>query len=100
MHWIRDGTRQRSRILYVFRSPGGVRVGREALEPAVLKQIEAQHPDIEFDWQAVFHNQQVIESAPEVRRPRKRAPSEGATETPAPQPPVAQRFAVPSAVEG
>ena len=101
MHWIREGTRQRSRILYVFRSPGGIHVGREALEPDVLKQIEAQHPDIDFDWNAVFHNQQVIESAPEPRRPRKRQPSEGVPETPAPQQqPPAPRFTVPAAVEG
>ena len=99
MHWCREGTKQRSRILYVFRTPGGVRVGREALESGVLKRIEAEHPDIEFDWNAVFHNQQVIESAPEVRRPRKRAP-EDAPETPAAQPPQAPRFTVPSAIEG
>jgi hypothetical protein len=102
MHWIRDGSRQRSRILYVFRSPGGVRVGREALEPEILRQIEAQHPDIEFDWQAVFHNQQVIESTPEQRRPRKRPPAEGSSE-PQPQqppPPPAPRFSVPAAIAG
>ena len=38
MHWYREGNRQRSRILYVFRTPGGVRVGREALEPDVLRR--------------------------------------------------------------
>jgi hypothetical protein len=100
MHWCREGTRQRSRILYMFRTPGGVRVGREALEADVLKQIEAQHPDIEFDWNAVFHNQQVIETAQEPRRSRKRTGPEGGVEvTPAPQPP-ATRFTVPSAIEG
>src|SRR5438105_9635016 len=101
MHWCREGTQQRSRILYVFRTPGGVRVGREALESEVLKQIEAQHPDIEFDWNAVFHNQQVIETAPEQRRPRKRPSSE---EAPADAPPALQaaapRFTVPAAIEG
>ena len=101
MHWIRDGSRQRSRILYVFRSPSGVRVGREALESDVLKQIEAQHPDVEFDWQAVFHNQQVIESAPEPRRPRKRPPAEGGGEAqPQQQQPPPPRFTVPAGVEG
>ena len=100
MHWCREGARQRSRILYVFRTPCGVRVGREALDADVLKQIEAQHPDIEFDWNAVFHNQQVIETAPDLRRPRKRPPGEGA-ETVAPvQQPPALRFTVPSAIEG
>jgi len=88
----------------MFRTPGGVRVGREALEADVLKQIEAQHPDIEFDWNAVFHNQQVIETAPETRRARKRpagdAPVEGG---PVPQPPPPQpapRFTVPPTIEG
>ena len=100
MHWIREGTRQRSRILYVFRTPGGMRVGREALESDVLKQIEAQHPDIEFDWSAVFHNQQVIETAAEPRRPRKRPPAEESAETPPAQQPAAPRFTVPSTIEG
>src|SRR5438105_3825351 len=100
MHWIREGTRQRSRILYVFRSPGGMRVGREALEPEVKKQIEAQYPDIEFDWHAVFHNQQVIESTVEPRRPRKRPPGEAAPEVQPQQQSPAPRFAVPAAVEG
>jgi hypothetical protein len=104
MHWCREGTKQRSRILYVFRSPGGMRVGREALEPDILKQIEAEHPDIEFDWAAVLHNQQVIESAVEPRRTRKRPASEASTETPqaAPPPPQAPtlRFTVPSGIEG
>ena len=101
MHWCREGTKQRSRILYVFRTPGGVRVGRDALDADVLKEIEAQHPDIEFDWNAVFHNQQVIETVPEQRRPRKRASGEGG-ETSAPQPAavVTPRFTVPATVEG
>jgi hypothetical protein len=101
MHWCREGTKQKSRILYVFRTPGGVRVGREALESDVLKQIEAEHPDIEFDWNAVFHNQQVIETATEPRRPRKRPSAEPtpAEAAPAPQPPP-PRFTVPSAIEG
>jgi len=101
MHWCREGTRQRSRILYVFRTPGGVRVGREALESDVLKQIEAQHPDIEFDWSAVFHNRQVIETESEPRRPRKRPSGEAPAETPPAQQPAAPlRFTVPSAIEG
>src|SRR5262249_12632473 len=100
MHWCREGTRQRSRILYMFRSPGGVRVGREALAAEVLKVIEAQHPDIESDGDAVFHNQQTVETAPEPRRPRKRPPGEAATEGAAPQQPPPPRFTVPATIEG
>lgn len=76
MHWYREGTRQRSRILYVFRSPGGVRVGRESLEPEILRDIEANYPDIAFDWKAVLDNKQIVETAPEMRRPRKRRHSD------------------------
>jgi hypothetical protein len=107
MHWQRDGTRQRSRILYVFRTPGGVRVGRESLGADVLRQIETEHPDIAFDWKTVLANQQVVDSAPEPRRPRKRKlPGEEAEaqtavarkEEPAAAPPA--RPAIPSALQG
>lgn len=112
MHWYRDGNRQRSRILYVFRTPGGARVGREPLEPEILRDIESLHPDIAFDWKAVIANRQLIESAPEPRR-RKRRPDEGpAAEAPAGgapaeppasaggQPPAQARPSIPSAIEG
>ena len=72
MHWFREGTRQRSRVLYVFRTPGGVRVGRLPLDRDVLRQIEAQHPESQFDWNAVRENQQIIEPAPDFRRRRPR----------------------------
>jgi hypothetical protein len=109
MHWYREGNRQRSRILYVFRSPGGVRVGRNALEPEVLRQLESQHPDIEFDWKAVLDNQQIVEPLSDQRRPPRRRdappapraavePPPKVEATPAAQPP--QRPAVPSAIEG
>lgn len=73
MHWFREGNRQRSRILYAFRTPGGVRVGRDPLEPAVLREIEARHPDIAFEWKAIRDNQQIIEPAIEQRRRRPKA---------------------------
>jgi hypothetical protein len=76
MHWYREGARQRSRILYVFRSPGGVRVGRESLEADVLRDIEAHYPDIAFDWKAVLDNRQIVDTTPDLRRPRKRRRAE------------------------
>lgn len=100
MHWFREGSRQRSRILYVFRTPGGVRVGRAPLEPEVLRQIESQHPDIDFDWTVIRENQQVIEPAMEPRRRRpRRDETEAAAAAPSspPQaPPEAQPPAAPS----
>jgi hypothetical protein len=117
MHLYREGHRQRSRILYVFRSPGGVRVGRGALDPDVLREIEAQYPDIAFDWKDVREHQQHIEMSPEPRRrkPPKRdevdaAPSEVQAPVPVPAPTVAppspsapaapSAGAVPPAIEG
>lgn len=117
MHIYREGQRQRTKILYVFRTPGGVRVGRDPLEPEVQRQIEAQYPDIPFNWYAVRETQQVIESAAEPRRRRPRpgpdvegrseeqaAPVVSAPVTPA-QAPVAResqtpRVAIPAAIEG
>ena len=72
MHWFNEGGRQRSRILYAFRGPALTRVGRLALEPAVMRHLEATFPDVVFDWKAVLAERQVIESAPEVRRRRPR----------------------------
>ena len=89
MHWFREGARHRSRILYMFRTPGGVRVGRVALEPETIRQIEAQHPDIEFDWDAVRETQQVVEPAPDFRRRRPRREQEDAASPPAERPPTA-----------
>jgi hypothetical protein len=129
MHWFRDGNRQRSRILYMFRTPPGVRVGCDLLDPGVVREIEAQHPDIEFDWRTLFDNRQVIETAPEQRHQRGQRGSRGEPgearkrrreEAPPPPPPVEvvetppvpvaeplaatetpkERFRVPAVIEG
>jgi hypothetical protein len=111
MHLYREGQRQRSKILYVFRTPGGVRVGREALAPEVLRQIEAQYPDIAFNWQVVRESQQFIETAPEPRRRRPKreeesAPAVAPIAAPAPVPasspasPAPPRVHVPSTIDG
>ena len=89
MHWFREGARQRSRVLYMFRTPGGVRVGRLPLDRDVLRQIEAQHPDIQFDWNAVRETQQVIEPAPDFRRRRPRREEGEAASQNTPEPAAA-----------
>ena len=111
MHLYRDGARQRSKILYVFRTPGGVRVGRDPLEPDVLRQIESQYPDIQFNWATVRESQQVIETSIEPRRRRPRREDETPTVAPsvpvapaaapaAPVAPAPPRVAFPSVIEG
>ena len=96
MHLYRDGQRQRSKILYVFRTPGGVRVGRDPLEPDVLRQIEAQYPDIAFNWQLVRESQQLIETAVEPRRRRTRREEETATVSQPASPAAAVPAALPA----
>jgi hypothetical protein len=107
MHLYREGHRQRSRILYVFRSPGGVRVGRGALDPEVLREIESLYPDIAFDWKDVRDHQQHIEMSVEPRRrkpPKREEAAETTPEAAAPAPPPVPTApspgAVPSVIEG
>src|SRR5688572_25491471 len=114
MHWFREGARQRSRVLYMFRTPGGVRVGRLPLDRDILRQIETQHPEIQFDWNAVRETQQIIEPAPDFRRRRPRredgeaapqhVPPPAAPPRPVPVPPppapAVPRLQVPSVMEG
>ena len=114
MHWFQDGGRQRSRILYAFRSPSGTRVGRDALDPGLMRQLEIQNPGIAFDWKAVLAERQVIEPSAELRRRRpkrsddKDAAPRDAAPAPPPAPPKAEPVApvqpprpmIPAAIEG
>jgi len=109
MHWFQDSGRQRSKILYAFRSPSGTRVGREALDPGLMRQLEHQNPGIAFDWKTVLADRQVIEPSPELRRRRQKRGDETkpAPAPPAPSAPKAEVVApptprpmIPAAIEG
>ena len=39
-----------SRVLYWFRTPPGVKVGRAALDEDAIRLLEQINPDVEFDW--------------------------------------------------
>ena len=43
----------RQRVLYWFRSPPDVKVGREPFDQSVRRALETQYPDVEFDWRAI-----------------------------------------------
>ncbi len=47
----------RSRILYWFRTPPGVRIGRSALDEDAIRLIEEHNPDVEFDWTRILRSQ-------------------------------------------
>ena len=41
-------------VLYWFRSPPNVRVGREPFDQHVRAALEQQNPDLEFDWDQIL----------------------------------------------
>ena len=43
----------RQRVLYWFRSPPDVKVGRQPFDQHVRRALETQYPDVEFDWRAI-----------------------------------------------
>ena len=49
-HTFRRSGAARLRVLYWFRSPPDVKVGRLALDPAAIRAIEESNPDLKFDW--------------------------------------------------
>lgn len=54
MHTPRRRARSRTRILYWFRTPPGVRVGRAPLDEETVRLLEDHHPDIQFDWPQIL----------------------------------------------
>jgi hypothetical protein len=58
--------RSRSRVLYWFRTPPGVKVGRAALDPEAIRLIEERNPDVVFDWPRILKG----EGRPAERRGR------------------------------
>ncbi|HVZ22922.1 MAG TPA: hypothetical protein VG871_17740, partial [Vicinamibacterales bacterium] len=50
----RGGGAGRPRLLFAFRTPPHVKVGREPFADEVRQTIEAQHPDIRFDWARIM----------------------------------------------
>jgi len=60
------------RVLYWFRSPPNVRVGREPFDDGVRRALEAQNPGVAFDWKTIIETP--IPSADTDRwRERRRA---------------------------
>lgn len=54
VYLIDAGERGRSRVLYWFRTPPGVRVGRDPFDLDTQRTLEAQHPDVRFDWRQII----------------------------------------------
>ena len=52
---VQPGNRGKSRprVLYWFRTPPNVKVGRSPFDPDVQRALEAQNPDVSFDWERI-----------------------------------------------
>src|SRR5436309_1118297 len=46
--------RSSARVLYWFRSPPNVKVGREPFDEHIRRELEAQNPDVTFDWRRIL----------------------------------------------
>lgn len=66
---VRRGKASRPRVLYWFRTPPGVMVGREPFDESVRRTLESQYPDVTFDWEQL---RKTAIAAPEVEPWRER----------------------------
>jgi hypothetical protein len=62
----------RTRVLYWYRTPPGIRVGREPFDDSMRRALEAQHPDITFDWRKIVETP-IPSAETEKWRERRRA---------------------------
>lgn len=89
MHVYRPQSgQQRTRVLYLFRSPSHVKFGRRALDEEAREALEHTHPDVSFDWTTLGRESVVARQDPPKGRDRggeRRRPQQG---SPAPQRPV------------
>ena len=68
----RRGKPARARVLYWYRTPPGVKVGRAPFDVEVRKTLEAHYPGVSFDWKA-FESTPMPPPEPEYWRERRRA---------------------------
>jgi hypothetical protein len=73
------GRREKSqqKILYWFRTPPGVRVGRAPFDDEIRRALEEQNPGVSFDWQKLLAVP-IPPPAPDVEKWRERRKAERA----------------------
>ena len=81
------------RVLYWFRTPPNVRVGRAAIDEEAIRALEQSHPEVAFDWRRILHTVHT-EAQPGVRGSnpkRPRTARQGERSRRAQRPPLAER---------
>lgn len=75
MHPVRRDGRTEPRVLYWFRTPPYVKVGRAAIDPEAMRRLESEYPDISFDWDKILREppQQMPEALAARRREHREA---------------------------
>jgi hypothetical protein len=69
---MRRGKPGRSRVLYWFRTPPGIRVGRTPFDEEMQRAIEQQYPGVTFDWNAIISTPMPPPDLTEFWRERRR----------------------------
>ena len=64
---VRRRGKSRSRILYWFRTPPNVKVGRTALDEEAIRTIEESNPNVPFDWAKMLKLQRAAAAKPAAR---------------------------------
>ena len=74
VHTFRRRGQSRSRILYLFRTPANINVGRGALDEEAIRTIEESNPDLSFDWAKMLKLRAAAAAQPAEReRGRRRS---------------------------
>jgi hypothetical protein len=69
--------KSRPRVLYWFRTPPNVKIGRSPFDPEVQRALETQNPEVSFDWERIV--QTPIPPPQEAERWRERRRAERAS---------------------
>ena len=69
----RRGKPPRTRVLYWYRTPPGVKVGRPPFDEETRHNLEAQNPDVSFDWPTIVATPFPPPAENEQWRERRRA---------------------------
>lgn len=65
------GRGAQARVLYWYRTPPGIKVGREPFDEAVRRALEAQNPSVVFDWKQIASTPKPPPDAEHWRERRK-----------------------------